>query len=245
MKAIFTFLFATSIATSAFAYNEGKLTITLASKSNMQVVVDGRAYQQNDNSIVLNDVQPGNHRIQIYKAYRNGNGNGRGRNDRNELLYATTVQVKPNYHVDVMVNRFGKALVDEQALRSNGRWNDDDDWYGDNNSGGYNNNGDYNNKYNQAMSESAFNQFLQQVKTQWFNNGKMNTAKDGLSRNYFATSQVRQVLQLFSSENDKLELAKLAYRNTVDQRSYYQLYDVFSFQSTKDELDRYIKDYRY
>ena len=73
----------------------------------------------------------------------------------------------------------------------------------------------------------------------------MNTAKDGLSRNYFTTSQVRQVLQLFSSENDKLELAKLAYRNTIDQRYFYQLYDVFSFQSTKDELDRYIKDYRY
>ena len=79
MKAIFTLLFATSIATSAFAYNEGKLTITLASRSNVQVVVDGRTYQQNDNTIVLNDVQPGNHRIQIYKAQRYGNGNSRSR----------------------------------------------------------------------------------------------------------------------------------------------------------------------
>jgi hypothetical protein len=236
MKYLFTLLFATSLATSAFAYNEGKLTITLATKSNVQVVVDGRTYQENENTIVLNDVQPGNHRIQIYKAKRNGNGNGRSRNDRNELLYTTTVQVKPNYHVDIMVNRFGKALVDERALRSNGRW-DDDNWYGDNN--------DARNTYNQAMSESAFNQFIQQVKTQWFNGGKMNTAKDGLGKNYFTTSQVRQVLQLFSSENDKLELAKLAYRNTVDQRYYYQLYDVFGLQSTKDELDRYIRDYRY
>src|SRR5687768_16186653 len=114
MKTIFTLLFATIFSASAFAYGEGKLTITFASKSNVQVVIDGRTYQQNDNAIVLNDIDPGNHRIQIYKAKRNGNGNGRNRNDRNELLYSTTVQVKPNYHVDIMVNRFGKALVDER-----------------------------------------------------------------------------------------------------------------------------------
>jgi hypothetical protein len=52
-------------------------------------------------------------------------------------------------------------------------------------------------------------------------------------------------LQIFSSDNDKLELAKLAYRQTVDSRNYYTLYDVFSFQNGRDELDRYIKDNRY
>jgi len=236
MKAFFTLLAATILSTSAFAYNEGKLTVTFAARSNVQVVINGRSYQAGDNAIVLNDVQPGNHRIQIYKARRNGNG--RNRNDRNELLYSTMVQVKPNYHVDIMVNRFGKALIDERSLRSNGNW-DDDGWNGDTNGG------DYGNTYRQAMNEGAFNQFFQQVKSQWFASGKMNVAKDGFDRHYFTTAQVRQVLQLFSSESDKLELAKLAYRNTVDQRYYYQLYDVFSFQSTKDELDRYIKDYRY
>lgn len=236
MKAFFTLLFTTVLTTAAFAYNEGKLTLTFAAKGNVQVVIDGRMYQPNDNAIVLNNIQPGNHRIQIYKPKRNGNG--RNRNGRNELLYSTTVQVKPNYHVDVMVNRFGKALIDERSLQTNDRW-DDDDW-NDNHNGG-----DYDNTYRQAMSEAAFSQFLQQIKSQWFNSAKLNTAKDGFNRNYFTTAQVRQVLPLFSSENDKLELAKLAYRNTVDQRYYYQLYDVFSFQSSKDELDRYIRDYRY
>jgi hypothetical protein len=232
MKSFFTLLLATAFTTSAFAYNEGKLTVTFAAKSNVQVVIDGRTYQQNDNSIVLNDIQPGNHRIQIYKAKRNGNGR-----DRNELLYNTVVQVRPNYHVDIMVNRFGKALVDERSLRNNESW-DNEDWYDDHNNDGYGNN------YNRAISENAFNQFVQRIRSQWLS-GKMNTAKDGLSRNYFTTQQVRQVLQLFSSESDKLELAKLAYRNTVDQRYYYQLYDVFSFQSSKDELDRYIRNYSY
>src|SRR5687767_10007926 len=146
MKTIFTLLFATIFSASAFAYGGGKLTITFTAKSNVQVVIDGRTYQQNDNMIVLNEIDPGNHRIQIYKAKRNGNS--RNRNDRNELLYSTTVQVKPNYHVDIMVNRFGKALIDERSLRANGRW-DDDGGFGDDYNDGYGN------SYNKAMSESA------------------------------------------------------------------------------------------
>lgn len=236
MKAFFTLLAATMLTTSAFAYNEGKLTVTFAAKRNVQVLIDGRLYQANDNAIVLNEVQPGRHRIQVYSAKRNNNG--RTRYDQRELLYSTTVQVRPNYHVDVMVNRFGKALIDERYLRSNGRW-DDDNW--DDEISGR----DYENSNSKAMSESAFNQFLQQVKSQWFNSSKMNVAKDGLNRNYFTTAQIRQVLQLLASEDDKLALAKLAYRNTVDQRYYYQVFDVFSFQRTKDELERYIKEYRY
>jgi hypothetical protein len=77
------------------------------------------------------------------------------------------------------------------------------------------------------------------------NCSKINIAKEGINENYFTTQQVRQILQLFSSDSDKLELAKLAYRNTVDQRSYAQLYDIFSYQSSRDELDQYIRNNRW
>jgi hypothetical protein len=234
METIFTLLFAV-IFTSAFAYDEGKITVSFAAKNNVQVFIDGRAYQPEDNIVSVNNVQSGQHSIKIYRAKRAGRNNG----NKNELLYSNTVYVKPAYHVDVMVNRFGKALIDERALRSDNRY-DDNDW-NQNNDGAYGNG----NNYNQAMSDYDFNGFIQKIKSQWFNSGKINTAKDGLTKSYFTTYQVKTVLQLFSSESDKLELAKLSYRNTVDPRNYYQLYDVFSFQSSKDDLDRYLKDYRY
>src|SRR5215216_7301619 len=129
MKIIFTLLFAT-VFTSAFAYDEGKLTITVASNKNIQVYVDGRAYQDNDNSFVLNNIQSGNHTIKIYRTTNNNNGRGRNNrnNDRrNDLIYSSTVYVRPAYHVDVMINRFGKAMVDERAIADkNGNWNDED-----------------------------------------------------------------------------------------------------------------------
>jgi hypothetical protein len=242
MKTLFTLLLAT-VFTSAFAYNEGRLTISIAANKNVQVYVDGRAYRDNDNNFVFDNVQPGNHTIKIYRPGKNNNSRN-NRNDRNELIYSSTVYVRPSYHVDVMINRFGKALVDEKALPDrNGRWNDNDRDNDGRYDGGYDN-GDYGN-YRQAMSSYDFEQLVSRIRSQWFSSGKLNTAKDGISKNYFNTSQLRQLLQVFSSDNDKLELAKLAYRQTVDTRNYYTLYDVFSFQASRDELDRYIKDNRY
>ena len=244
MKTVFTLLLATIFTTSAFAYDEGRLTITVSAPSDVQVVIDNRTYRLDDNSLVLNNVRAGQHTIQVYKGRANnrGNGNNRNRNNRNNILYSSTIYVKPNYDVDIMINRFGKALVDERDLRysNDGRNNGN---YGDNN-GGYRNGGyGNNNGYNRAMNDHDFNQLLQKIRGQWF--GKINTAKDGINNNYFTTQQVKQILQLFSSENDKLELAKLAYRNTVDQRNYTQIYDVFAYQSSKDELEQYIRNNRW
>src|SRR5215208_1457405 len=224
MKTVFTLLLATIFSSAAFAYDGGKLTITVAAKKNVQVYVDGRVYQDNDNNFVLNNIQPGNHTIRIYKAGKNNNS-GYGKNNRNDkrndLLYSATIYVKPSYHVDLMINRFGKALVDEQVLSDRNGSGDDDDW----NDGGYNNGG-HNNGYHQAMGDNEFNQLVQKIRNQWF--GKLNTAKDALNSNYLNVYQVRQVLQIFSSENDKLELAKLSYKNIVDTQNFRQLYDLFS-----------------
>jgi hypothetical protein len=250
MKTIFSLLLATIFTSSAFAYDESRLTITVSATSDVQVMIDNRSYRLDDNSLVLNNIQSGRHTIQVYRKNGNngrGYGNNKSRNNRNEVLYSSTIYVKPNYDVDIMINRFGKALVDERDLRyaNDGAWKNNDRPYDRNdNNGGY---GNYpsDRNYHQAMSEYDFNQLVQKIRSQIFGNGKMNSAKDAFSRNYFTTQQVRQVLDLFSSDNDKLELAKLAYRNTVDQRNYSQLYDVFAFKSSRDELDQYIRNNRW
>lgn len=125
-----------------------------------------------------------------------------------------------------------------------GRQSDDRDWrdrqdrngqYGDRTNGGYND-------YSRAMSDADFNTFVQRIRSQWF--GKMNTARDGIRDNYFTTSQVRQVMQIFNAESDRLELAKLSYSRVVDPRSFTQVYDLLS-SSGQAELDQYIRDTRY
>jgi hypothetical protein len=70
-------------------------------------------------------VRPGQHTIQVYHNRGNrNNGNSRNRNNRKDVFYSSTVNVRPNYDVDVMINRFGRALVDERDLRySDDGWN--------------------------------------------------------------------------------------------------------------------------
>jgi hypothetical protein len=237
MKSIFTLLLAT-VFTSAFARNEGRLTISIVSNKNFQVFVDGRQYRDEENTFVVNNIQSGNHTVQVYRQTgNNSNGNGYGRNrnnSRGELIYSSTVYVRPSYHVDVVINRFGKALVDEKMLTNrNGRWEDDEDEW---------NNDGYNNSYGKAMSDYDFSQLVQRLRNQWF--GRLGNAKDAINSNYFNTSQARQLLDVFTSESDKLELAKLFYAKIVDRQNFKQLYDLFSYAS-QAELDRYIRDFRY
>ena len=54
--------------------------------------------------------------------------------------------------------------------------------------------------------------------------------------------QVKELMSLFTFENNKLELAKYAYRKTVDQKSYFQVMDALTFSSSKDELARFIRE---
>jgi hypothetical protein len=161
MKTIFILLMITTFSLSAFAYDEGKLTVTVASQSNIQVVIDGRSYNVYENTIVLNNIRSGNHNIKIYRARNSSRGN------RAELLYSANIYIKPSYDVDVMINRFGKALVDEQYIRSRGP--EGDNRYEDNNG---NDNGNYENRYNRPLSETDYNRFLGHVKSQWFS-GKL------------------------------------------------------------------------
>jgi hypothetical protein len=95
------------------------------------------------------------------------------------------------------------------------------------------------------VSTGEFQQLVANVKSEWFASGKLNTAKQGISNYYFNTSQVGQLMQLFSSDNDKLELAKLAYSKTVDPANYTSLYNLFSYQSSRDDLNAFIRGQRY
>ena len=49
---------------------------------------------------------------------------------------------------------------------------------------------------------------------------------------------------LFSFENNRLEIAKLAFRKTVDKQNYFMLNEALTFSSSKDELARFIRESR-
>ena len=243
MKLTFTLMMAffISLTVAAAGINDSRLSVTVAGSGNIQVLIDNQRYQQTNNTVMIRDLEPGRHTIRVYKM-RTGNRSifNRNRPDQSELLYSTTINVRPRQFIDIVINRFGKALVDERSLMA---YNEDDDRY-DNDYGrdDYGRDDDYNNY--RGVSEQEFGQMREQLKRQHFENARLDMAKQLVDRNYLSSRQVHQLLQLFSFENNKLELAKSAYRNTTDKNNFFLVYDVFAFDRSREELTQYIERFR-
>jgi hypothetical protein len=215
------------------------------------VEVDGRRYLPDGNTVSVRDIRPGYHTVRVYREVRKNRGGwwnfGNG-NSRQETIYNSTVNLKNGYHFDIVINRFGKVLVDEHRMDRNGDWyNEDDDYY----NGGRGRNRDqdnhHDNRYDnnsRAMSDYDFNQAKETIRQVWFENTRINTARQIIDGNYFNARQVKEILLLFTFENNRLDLAKYAYGNTVDKGNYFVVNEVFTFNNNKEELARYIRDYR-
>jgi hypothetical protein len=54
-------------------------------------------------------------------------------------------------------------------------------------------------------------------------------------------SQIAQICRQFSFENNRLELAKFAYPFCVEKHKYYMLNEVFTYDSSKQELNEYLQ----
>jgi hypothetical protein len=99
------------------------------------------------------------------------------------------------------------------------------------------------NTYKAPMSDASFNQIYSKARNHFFQKNTLNEIRTAFSTttNNFTTDQVRKLLLLARTDADKLALAKLGYKRTVDPINYSQLLDLFTIQSNQTELDIFIK----
>jgi hypothetical protein len=247
---IFSTIAAMMLSLGAMAWSDTKLTISPTGNSNIRVMVDGNKYNRNSGgTVVITNLSAGYHTVKVFQ-----------------------VLIKRQFHTDIAITRFGKVQMDEVLMDANyaDSDDDDDDWNGNGNNGGGwqsgggnngnggncgngNNGGGWNNgggqgggwgNNMQAMDNRTFEQFKQTLRNESFDNGKTAIAKQTMLANYFTAAQVKEIVSLFSFENSKLEIAKYAYRYTVDKGSYFLVNDAFSYSSSKDELMNYVRTYR-
>jgi len=90
------------------------------------------------------------------------------------------------------------------------------------------------------MTSGEFESFKGSVNSKSFEDSKMTLAKQVLNTNCLTSSQVREVMGLFTFEETKLDFAKYAYGHTYDLGNYYKVNDAFQFESSIEELNNYI-----
>jgi hypothetical protein len=256
-------------------YNQYGQTVTINfnghgnSNNGYQVIMDGTTYSSRannngtwnrntsnrygDDDITINNVQPGRHTIQVYRIRTNSRTNNRSYGNTATPVYSSTFTLRQGYDVTLDIKGNGEIRFSEKRSnnsrdrRDRDRRDDNDGWRnGGYNNGGYNNGG-YNGGYRTPMADYQFSQIYHDIKGKWFQSNKVTTVRDAFSNTstYFSTVQITQLLQLISSEDSRLELAKLSYRVVADPANFTQVYSLFSNQNYRNELDRYIRSYRY
>ncbi len=90
------------------------------------------------------------------------------------------------------------------------------------------------------MDNYHFSEAKKMIASQTFDSDKENTAMQIIAANCLYSQQVKEIIELFSHESTKLDVAKFAYHHTFDIGNYFLVNSAFTFSMTQDELSSYI-----
>ena len=90
------------------------------------------------------------------------------------------------------------------------------------------------------LGTKDFEMALKSISVRSNDEGKMTSAKQIVSTNCFTTEQARRVVDLFQSEESKLEMAIYAYPFVLDKGAYFKMNGAFAKESSIDELNKAI-----
>jgi hypothetical protein len=95
------------------------------------------------------------------------------------------------------------------------------------------------------MSDARFNTLYQTIREKYPVSTQMNSLIDAFNNtsNYFSSYQASQLIQIVSGENNRLQLAKLSYRNITDRSNFNQVSNLLYNQSSRNELETYVNNY--
>lgn len=87
-----------------------------------------------------------------------------------------------------------------------------------------------------VMKKDDFNDLKSSIGNRNFESTNVTILKSALENNYVTSEQLRELLMFFTFENNKLDVAKYAYKKVCDQKNFFKVYDAFSFESSVEEL---------
>jgi hypothetical protein len=94
---------------------------------------------------------------------------------------------------------------------------------------------------NGPMNTLQFEGIKSKITTQTTEASKLIAAKSLLESNCYTTSQVKEVMNMFSEDSNKLDYAKNAYLHTNDLNNYKELKEEFKKDENKEAFLKYVK----
>jgi hypothetical protein len=158
-------------------------------------------------------------------SYNNGNTSANGRHSRKRIDTA------------IVENDAGENTINTS------RNNEGTDHNSGNSNGGFDNQiNDENRKA--PMDDNQFNHLYETIRNQWLPGQKMKTISNEFlnGEDNFTTLQAKRLIQLVTEEGNRLNLAKSSWHCITDPENFSQLEDVLRYQTSRDELDDFIRE---
>jgi len=98
------------------------------------------------------------------------------------------------------------------------------------------------NRCSYPMNDGSFESAKKSIASKSFSDSQLTMAKQVAKNNCLSCNQIKQLMLIFSFEETRLDLAKYAYDYAFDKQNYYKVNDAFTFESSIDELNKYIEN---
>ncbi len=211
------------------------LKVRLTDNGLITIAIDDRYYNKHGRAITVNDLPAGRHFLKVY-SYEDNN---RSRRIKARLLYQGTIRIEKNTVMTCLVDPYrGSISYNVRDLVPDYQYEDDP--YED-----YDNHRDrkrYDDTYdNGLLTQRDMSDLKQRVDDRITDTDKMKLMQSVLESRYYTTEQVRELMRWLSFESSKLDFAKWAYKNVTDRKNYWKLDNEFTFSSSKDEFNDYIR----
>jgi len=92
------------------------------------------------------------------------------------------------------------------------------------------------------INEESFNTLKSVINSKSFENTKKDIITDAINRNFFSSSQLRELLSLLSFESTKIETAKYSYKKICDKQNFSVIFDVFQFESSVNSMTDWLRN---
>jgi hypothetical protein len=212
----------------------------------IKVYVDGRT---GDNpptvGVTVNGITPGMHHLKVVEVYRNRYGENVHR-----TVYNGDIDVRPSAYIDARVDEGRGISLHNTKVTCDEQYNAPANNYQQlaNTS---NNNPAPTPPASQPvaevpapipahLSDADFKKIVKAITTTKYETKKLDTLNTLMTGNDFSTDQVRQLMNLFSFESNKLAVAELLYDHTVDTKNYSTLSANFNFADNKEAFKKFL-----
>jgi Domain of unknown function (DUF4476) len=227
MKKFILSLCLVTITLFSFAQTTGSVSISTTGNSNLKITFGGKQYSLQDRSVTFQSLTPGTYPLTIFQLQRKSNGS-----TEYTEVFNNNILLKAQKHLEVSVLRFGKVAWDESNLEP-------DSWA---NTGYQPVPGqDAGNNYGSSLTAEEFAELKKSVRNATYDSDKLATGRVILKDNLFTAQQIKELCQLFTYDDHRLDFAKAAYDYCDNRGFYITVLEAFTYQSTKNLLMEYIK----